>query len=56
MKTQFSTKPLKLPSRSALNKLGKTDRSISDYGKATPINATDTLSPIVQMMRLRKDR
>jgi hypothetical protein len=56
MKAQFSTRPLKLPSRSALNKLGKSERTISDYAKATPIKATDTTSPIVQMMRVGKDR
>jgi hypothetical protein len=39
-----------LPSRSALNALGKSPRSINDYAKAVPPAGT-AVSPVVQLMR-----
>jgi hypothetical protein len=53
MKSQ--TMPIKLPSRSALTKIGKSDKTISDYAKATPFSATDTVSPLLQLMRKPKE-
>lgn len=34
-------KSRQLPSRSGLNQLDKTDRTINDYSKATPLNPTE---------------
>jgi hypothetical protein len=45
---------IKLPSRIAMNQLIKSPMTIADYGKITPSNNTNTVSPIVQMLRMQK--
>jgi hypothetical protein len=47
--TKFSTK---LPSRGALNAIGKTKMTINDYAKFTPVKGTELeMSPLLQQLR-----
>lgn len=43
-----------LPNRSVLKTLTKGAPTINDYAKATPTNLTDTVSPVVQLLRQRR--
>ena len=54
MATKSFSKPTRLPSRGVLNALGKSQMTIQDYSKATPLTATDQLSPLMQLMRKGK--
>jgi hypothetical protein len=44
-----STRPL--PTRSGLNELGKTRRTIVDYAKKTPLRPQEPTASVVQVMR-----
>lgn len=43
-----------LPDRSVLKTLSQGAPTINDYAKATPTNLTNTVSPVVQLLRLRR--
>ena len=53
MKARKGSKTRQLPSRGGLNDLAKTDRSILDYGKTTPIAPVQPAS-ILNMARKGK--
>lgn len=45
-----------LPNRGVLQALSKGAPNMNDYAKATPTNLTNTVSPVVQMLRVRRGR
>lgn len=45
-----------LPNRGVLQALAKGAPNMNDYAKATPTNLTNTVSPVVQMLRVRRGR
>lgn len=51
MKGAKTTRQLKLPSRGAMKQLKDSRQTIADYGKITPVNSVESVSPLVQLLR-----
>jgi hypothetical protein len=49
--TMYSKKAKKLPSRSGLNSLDRTQRTINDYSKLSPIKDEEPVPLVTQFMR-----
>jgi hypothetical protein len=52
MKTKPQIRPV--PSPATLKAIDLSGRKLSDYAKATPMLSTDTVSPLVQLLRKPK--
>ena len=52
--TVYSKQAKKLPSRSALNSLDRTQRTVNDYAKLSPIKDEEPTPLVTQFIRTRK--
>ena len=49
-------KATKLPSRKVLQDLGRSQMTINDYAKVSPVKQTEEIAPLFQLLRLEQQQ